>query len=114
MNEFEYTITKDVYNNIINGKKRIEIRLYNEKSKKININDYIIFKVLDNENLILKVNVVALLRYKNINELLKDVDSSLVMCDYPIEQAEELLGEIFGIDNVRSHDVIGIKFEVIK
>lgn len=94
-------------------RKKIEIRLYNEKSSKINIGDYITFNVLDNDNPKLRVQVTALLRYKNITELLKDIDSKLIVSNYPIEQTEELLGEIFGIDNVRSHDVIGIKFELI-
>ena len=111
--EFQYTITKDVYEWMISGKKKIEIRLYNEKSSKINIGDYITFNILDDDNLKLRVQVTALLRYKNITELLKDIDSELIMYNYPIEQAEELLGQIFGIDNVRSHDVIGIKFELI-
>ena len=111
--EFQYTITNDVYDWMISGKKQIEIRLYNEKSSKINIGDYIVFNVLDNENVKLKVEVTALLRYKNINELLKDIDSSLIMYNYPIEKAEELLGEIFGIENVRSHDVLGIKFKLV-
>jgi len=79
MNEFDYVITKDVYEWIKNGTKRIEIRLYNEKSSKININDIINFKVLNEENIKLKVRVVALLIYKTINELFDDIDNSLIM-----------------------------------
>lgn len=112
MNEFEYIITQDVYNGIVSGKKKIEIRLYNEKSSKININDYITFKVLDNDSISIRVKVVALLRYKNITDLLMDINPNLVMYNYPIEKAEELLGEIFGIEKVKTHDVIGIKFEL--
>ena len=41
MNEFEYRITEQVYNWIVVGTKKVEVRLYNEKSSKIKVNDII-------------------------------------------------------------------------
>ena len=74
MNEFEYRITEQVYNWIVVGTKKVEVRLYNEKSSKIKVNDIINFKVLDNEYKSIKVRVIELLVYKDIYELLKNVD----------------------------------------
>ena len=39
MNNFEYRVYEEVLNDMINGTKKVEIRLYNEKSSKIKIND---------------------------------------------------------------------------
>lgn len=39
MNSYNYRITNEIYNLIIKGTKKIEIRLYNDKSSKINIGD---------------------------------------------------------------------------
>lgn len=47
MNSYKYRITNEIYNLIANGTKRIEIRLYNDKSSKINIGDYINFSAIN-------------------------------------------------------------------
>lgn len=112
MNEFDYKITDEVYNWINKGIKNIEIRLYNEKSSKIKINDVINFKVLDNEEKNIKVRVTDLLIYKDIETLLKDVDIKNIT-NVDEETLTKLLYQIFGEEKVKSHNIIGIKFEVI-
>ena len=46
--EFEYRIYEEVYNDMLSGKKTIEFRLLNEKSRNIQIGDNIKFIVSDN------------------------------------------------------------------
>jgi len=112
MNEFNYKITEQVYEWISNKMKNIEIRLYNEKSNKIKINDTINFIVIDNEEKKIKVNVVGLLIYKDIESLLKDIDIKKIA---PVnkEELEQMLYNIFGEEKVKKHNIIGIKFELI-
>lgn len=43
----EYKIYKEVYDEILSGRKTIEFRLLNDKSDKIKIGDIINFSVLD-------------------------------------------------------------------
>ena len=45
--EFEYRIYEEVYNDMLSGKKAIEFRLLNEKSRNIQIGDKIKFIVAD-------------------------------------------------------------------
>lgn len=71
VNEFDYKITEQVYDWIVNGTKNVEVRLYNEKSSKIKINDIINFKVLDNNEKVIRVKVTDLLIYENIHEGVK-------------------------------------------
>lgn len=113
MNEFEYRITEQVYNWIVVGTKKVEIRLYNEKSSKIKVNDIINFKVLDNEYKSIKVRVIELLVYKDIYELLKNVDIKEV-ANVDENKLEKMLYEIFGEGEVKSHNIIGIRFEVVE
>lgn len=112
MNEFDYRITEQVYEWISNGSKNIEIRLYNEKSSKIRPNDIINFKILDNEEKCIKVKVVGLLIYKDISSLLKDINIRNIS-ETSEDELEKMMFAIFGEDEVKSHNIIGIKFQVI-
>lgn len=113
MNEFEYRITEEVYQWMISGIKNIEIRLLNEKSSKIKVDDVINFKVLDSEDKIVKVRVTGLFIHKNINSLFEDIDVKKIA---PVEkkEIESMLYNIFGKEKVQSHYIVGIKFEVIR
>lgn len=113
MNELEYKITEQVYNWIVVGTKKIEVRLYNEKASKIKINDIIKFRVLDNEYKYIYVRVTELLVYENIHELLKNVNINEV-ANVDENTLEKMLYEIFGEEKVKSHKIIGIRFEVIE
>lgn len=112
MNEFIYKITEQVYDWITKGTKNIEIRLYNEKASTIKINDIINFKVLDNEEKAIKVQVIGLLIYKDIKSLLNDINIKKI-ADTDEVTLEEMLYDIFGEEKVKSHNIIGIKFKVI-
>lgn len=111
--EFDYRITKQVYDWIVNGNKNIEIRLYNEKSSKIEIGDTIHFKVIDNEDLNIKVKVIGLLIYRDINSLLQDINIKSI-ANVEQQELEKLLYDIFGEEKVKNSNIIGIKFKVIE
>lgn len=113
INEFDYRITKQVYEWIVNGTKNIEIRLYNEKSSKIKVDDIINFNVVDNEEAKIKVKVIGLLIYKDINSLLSDIDIKNI-ANVDKKELEKLSYDIFGEDKVKSSNIIGIKFKVME
>lgn len=69
----EYRIYESVYENIISGKKNIEVRLQNDKSNKIKIGDKIKFQVLDKE-IYLQVEVTNKYIYDDFEEFWKDKD----------------------------------------
>ena len=112
MNEFNYKITKDVYNWIINGTKAVEVRLYNDKSSKIKVSDIINFRVLDDDKKTIRVVVKDLFIYKDLKTLLQFVPINNI-APLDEETLEKMLNNIFGEEKVKSHNVIGIKFEVI-
>ncbi len=112
-NIFNYKIAEQVYEWITKGTKNIEIRLYNEKSSKIMIDDIINFTVVDNERKNIKVKVTGILIYKNINSLLQDIDIKYI-ANVNKNELEKMLYEIFGEEKVKNSNIIGIKFKVIE
>lgn len=61
------------FNSIKNGKKTIELRLYDEKRQKVKIKDKIEFtNILNNEKIL--TEVINLHKYKTFEELYKHFD----------------------------------------
>ena len=108
---FEYRIYKSVYDDIKSGKKTIEYRLLNEKSKKIKKGDFIRFKVLNNEKEII-VEVVDKYIYDNIDELWNDPKTLVNALDYTKEEFQNALYEIFGKNEVLNSKIVGIEFKI--
>ncbi|MBR1802428.1 MAG: RNA-binding protein [Clostridia bacterium] len=73
----EMKLNEKPFNNIDKGIKKIELRLFDEKRAKINLNDYIVFKNIVDSTQTLKVKVVGLLRYNTFEDLFKDVDYNI-------------------------------------
>lgn len=99
---------------INNGTKKIELRLFDEKRKKINIGDTIIFQKepeLENE---IKVKVIGLLRYNSFKELFEDFDIE-IMADKSMTKKELLnvLEEFYTPEKQKQYGVIGIRIEKI-
>ncbi len=60
------------YNRISSGKKTIEIRLFDEKRQKLNLGDIIEFSKLPDLKNKVKVEIIALLRYKSFRDLVNN------------------------------------------
>ncbi len=99
---------------ISNGTKRIELRLYDEKRKKINIGDTIIFQKEPKLEIKMKVKVVGLLRYNTFEELLEDFDIA-IMADKSMTKQELLnvLEEFYTPEKQKQYGVVGIRIEKI-
>ncbi|MCI8460504.1 MAG: ASCH domain-containing protein [Bacilli bacterium] len=109
----EYRIYESVYENIISGKKNIEVRLQNDKSNKIKIGDKIKFQVLDKE-IYLQVEVTNKYIYDDFEEFWKDKDIVLSSAkNYTKEECKNKLYEIFGKERVNNSKLVAIEFKII-
>lgn len=113
MFDFEYHVYDEVLEAIKNKTKKIEIRLYNEKSSKLKIGDIIKFKVVDNDKQYLLVKVTNLIIYEDVNDLIKNYDSKMATIKYNKESIIKGLYSIFGKEEVNNHKMIGIEFELL-
>lgn len=110
----ELKLQPEYYNFILNGTKRIEIRLYDEKRQKIKLGDKIKFLKEPNLDESFIVRVVGLLRYNSFNDMFKDYDIS-VLASKSITKEELLsvLEQFYTKDKQEKYGVLGIRFELI-
>ena len=97
---------------IKDGTKRIELRLYDEKRRSIQLGDIIEFANSDDEKF--KAKVVGLLRYNSFANLFEDFDIS-ILADSSMTKQEllEVLGEFYSEEKQAEFGVIGIRIKLI-
>lgn len=112
MNSFEYKIYDDVYNDMVSGKKTIEIRLLNEKSDSIKLGDEIKFIVLDNEKKYVLVEVLNKYIYNDIEDLWNHKEVLDNILNYTKENFINAFCNIFGKEKVLNSKIVGIEFKL--
>ena len=97
---------------IKDGTKRIELRLYDEKRRSIQLGDIIEFAKSEDEKF--KAEVIGLLRYNSFADLFEDFDIS-ILADSSMTKQEllELLGEFYTEEKQAEFGVIGIRIKLI-
>ena len=109
----EMKLQPEYYNYILNGTKRIEIRLYDEKRRMIQGGDKIRFLKEPDLKESFIANVVDLIRYNSFEELFKDYDISL-LADFSMTK-EELLKDLevfYTKEKQKEYGVLAIKIEL--
>ena len=103
------------FNMIACGIKTIELRLCDEKRRKIKIDDIIIFSDNSNENEQLTVKVVNLYKFCNFDELYKSIP--LDKCGYLPEQLStarpEDMEAYYSVEKQNQYGVLGIELKLI-
>lgn len=112
MNYFEYKIYDIVYEEMLTGKKTIEFRLLNDKSEKIKIGDEIKFKVLDNEEKYLLVEVTNKYVYDDLEDLWNHKEVLNNTLNYTKDEFINTFYNIFGKEKVNSSKIVGIEFKI--
>ena len=114
MNTHEMKLQPEYYNFIINGTKRIEIRLNDEKRQLIKIGDIIEFKKEPELSDSFKVKVVGLLRYDSFENMFKDFDIS-ILSDKSMTKEEliNVLEQFYTKEKQLQYGVLGIRIELL-
>jgi ASC-1-like (ASCH) protein len=71
-------LREESYNYIKYGTKRIELRLYDEKRKVMQLGDIITFYKEPDYKKSFKAKIVALLRYNCLDDIIKDFDINIL------------------------------------
>lgn len=103
------------FNYIEKGTKRIELRLYDEKRRAINLGDEIEFLKLPDLNDKLRVKVCGLLRYNSFSDLFKDFDIN-ILADKSMSKEEllDVLQEFYTQEEQEKYGVLGIRINPLK
>ena len=102
------------YSFILNGTKRIEIRLFDEKRQQIKIKDTIKFLKEPELNEAFYAKVVGLLRYSSFEEMFKDFDIS-ILSDKSMTKEELIyvLEQFYPKEKQEQYGVLGIRIELL-
>ena len=110
----EMKLQPKYYNYILNGTKRIEIRLFDEKRQQIKIGDTIKFLKEPELSESFNAKVIELLRYNSFEDMFKDFDIS-VLADKSMTKEEliKVLEQFYTKEKQETYGVLGIRIELI-
>ena len=110
----EMKLQPEYFNFILNGTKRIEIRLNDEKRQSIKLGDKIKFFKEPDLTETFEAKVVGLLRYNSFEDMFKDYDIS-VLSDASMTKEEliSVLEKFYTKEKQQQYGVLGIRVELI-
>lgn len=109
----EMKLNEKPFNNMLNGIKKIELRLYDEKRSKINLNDLIIFHKTTDLSSTIKVKVMGLLRYNSFEDLFKDINFNISGPAANLEEKLDNIHKIYSIEDEKKYGILAIHIEKI-
>ena len=111
MRTHEMNLQPKYFDFIKNGTKRIELRLFDEKRKQIQLGDVIEFSKSENEKI--RAEVIGILRYKTFSDLLEDFDIS-VLADTSMTREEllKVLNKFYSQEKQAEFGVVGIRIRI--
>lgn len=110
----EMKIQPKYYNFMLNGTKRIEIRIFDEKRQQIKIGDTIKFLKEPDLKEFFDTRVIGLLRYNSFEDMFKDFDIS-ILADKTMTKKEliNVLEQFYTKEKEKNFGVLGIRIELI-
>ena len=110
----EMKLQPKYFDYILNGTKRIEIRLNDEKRKKIKLGDKIKFLKETDLKESFEAQVIGLLKYNSFKELLRDYDISILSeANMTKDELISTLEQFYTKEKQKQYDVLGIRIELI-
>ena len=111
---FELRLNKKPFESIKNGEKTVEMRLYDEKRQQINIGDYIVFKLRDNEEEQIKTVVQDVDVFLNFEQLYKNYDKAILGYKENEEANYKDMEEYYFLEEQSKYGVVAITIELVK
>lgn len=112
---YEMRLNDEPFQKIRDGKKTIELRLFDEKRRKLEVGDYIIFSRVDNVDEKVAAKVKALYCGRSLRELFEDI--SIEKCgngkDDSIETVVSGMRKYYSEEDEKRFGVLGIKIELV-
>lgn len=109
-NIYNMRLTDEPFEKIGREEKTIEIRLYDDKRKKIKVGDQIVFRLLSDESNVIITVVKALHRFNTFQELFSsDLFSKTGCCELSIDSATEYMYKFYSKEQEKEFGVLGIE-----
>ena len=116
MMKYYMHLKEDPFLKIREGKKTIELRLYDEKRRKINVGDRIEFENGSDPDQKIVANVTALHTYQSFAKLYEALP--LEKCGYAPHEVKEAsasdMDAYYAPEEQKKYGVVGIEFEIVE
>ena len=116
-NNFQSIHYMKLYNkpfcSIKNGMKTVELRLNDEKRKKVKVGDTIIFENIDNLEKI-SVLVLKIHKFDNFEKLYEKIDKTLIGYSSEEIALSSDMEKYYSIEQQKKYGVLGIEFRITK
>ena len=103
----------DPFEQIKNGTKKIELRLFDEKRANLKLGDNIVFDRVNDPQDTVTVKVTGLLRYNTFEELFNDINMDLVAISGSLAEKLEVVHRIYSWEREQEYGVLGIHVELV-
>lgn len=107
-----YTLYDKPFASIASGRKDIEMRLYDEKRKEIQIGDYIEFSKLDGSKKIL-TKVLALHIFDTFDDLYRAFNKERLGYLSDEDASPSDMEQYYSIDKILKNKVVGIEIKIV-
>jgi len=111
---FDCHLDEDVFEVIKKGIKNVEVRVNDEKRRRMKIGDEIVFLKRPLEQEKIRIKIIDLKTYANFNELVKHYNiERLYLNTFTKEEFVKLLGRFYSEEEQEKFGVVAIEFEVL-
>lgn len=112
--EMVFHLHSDVFDIVKNGTKNVEVRLNDEKRRKLSIGDTLLFLRRPNDDEEIRAKVVGLKIFNNFSKLVDNYDMErLYLADYTKEMFLNELLRFYPLEEQENYGVVAIEFEKI-
>ena len=101
------------FGKIKEGKKSIELRLYDDKRKKIELGDRIIFQKEPECKEVITTEVSGLVRYANFSDLMDDFAPEIYLGHKSKANALEGVSRFYTEEDQKRNGVLGIRIRIV-
>ena len=112
--EYVYHLHENPFNLIKRNKKKIEMRLFDDKRQKLKVKDILIFVNRNDESKIIKTKITALHKFENFEQLYKNFNKIELGYQKSEKADPKDMEKYYSAEDIKKYGVVGIEIEVIK
>ena len=108
-------LDSDIFDIVKNESKDVEIRLNDEKRKKLKVGDTLIFLKRPNDDEEIRGTITNLVYFNDFSEVVDNYPMKRIYLDnYKKDEFIRLLGRFYSDEDVKKYGVVAIEFELVK
>lgn len=111
---YNMKLKNEPYNLIKSGKKTVELRLYDDKRRRLDVGDKIIFTNMSAKEEQIAVKIRALYRYETFEDLFEEIPAEKcgITSDSNVKNLVSGMRRYYSEEDEKRYGVLGIKVEV--